>query len=245
MPRKGIRKMKTTIAIAALTGALLAGCASATGEPTSAAASTSTAAVTESACVALGGTVGPDQTCHAQSESAGYTIDIRFPVDYPDQRAIADFLKQQRDDFIEWVAPMPPTAYRGGLNIVADSYQSGTLGTKSLVFDIGRDAGVHPVTSYQAFNYDIGKDAPITFETLFKPGTKPLEVLNPIVQRELDKRGATGFVSLEELGATAYQNFAITDDAVIFFFDQDGLLPHEIGPLEVEVPRTELESLLA
>jgi hypothetical protein len=32
---------------------------------------------------------------------------------------------------------------------------------------------------------------------------------------------------------------------VIFFFDQDGLLPHEDGPLEVSVPRTELAPLLA
>jgi hypothetical protein len=43
----------------------------------------------------------------------------------------------------------------------------------------------------------------------------------------------------------AYQNFAIADDAVIFFFNQDGLLPHEDGPLEVDVPRTDIASLLA
>ena len=70
-------------------------------------------------------------------------------------------------------------------------------------------------------------------------------MLNPIVQRELDKRGPTGSLSLDDLGATAYQDFAITDDAVIFFFNQDGLLPHEKGPLTVEVPRTELATLLA
>jgi hypothetical protein len=42
-----------------------------------------------------------------------------------------------------------------------------------------------------------------------------------------------------------YQNFAITDDAVIFFFNQDGLLSHVDGPLTVKVPRTELAALLA
>jgi hypothetical protein len=61
----------------------------------------------------------------------------------------------------------------------------------------------------------------------------------------LDKRGATGSLSLNDLGAKAYQSFAITDDVVIFFFNQDGLLPHENGPLEVDVARAELAPLLA
>jgi hypothetical protein len=43
----------------------------------------------------------------------------------------------------------------------------------------------------------------------------------------------------------AYQNFASTDDAVIFFFNQDGLLPHTEGSLEVTVPRTDIAALLA
>lgn len=142
---------------------------------------------------------------------------------------------------------MPPRSFPYEFHIIGHSYRSGTSssGTQSLVLVIGTDIGVHPVTTYKAFNYDLGKHAPITYETLFQPGTKPLEVLNPIIQRELDTRGATGLVSLDELGAKAYRNFAITDDTVIFFFDQGGLEPHESGPLEVDVPRTELASLLA
>jgi hypothetical protein len=65
------------------------------------------------------------------------------------------------------------------------------------------------------------------------------------VQREVDKHGGPGALSLTDLGVDAYQNFAITDDAVIFFFNQDGLLPHQDGPLEVSVPRTELVSMMA
>jgi hypothetical protein len=30
----------------------------------------------------------------------------------------------------------------------------------------------------------------------------------------------------------------------LFFFDQDGLLPHEEGPLQVTVPRSELAPIL-
>jgi hypothetical protein len=207
---------------------------------------TSTAAA-ESACQAIGGIVGPDQTCHSHTDNARYKLDFSFPVDYPDQAALAGFLTQRRDDFIDWVSDMRPTSVPGELDVIGDGYRSGASasGTKSLVLTIGNQAGVHPVTSYKAFNYNLGAGVPITFETLFRPGTQPREVLDPIVQRALDKRGATGNLTLDDLGANAYENFAITDDAVIFFFDQDGLLPHERGPLTVDVPRTELAALLA
>lgn len=47
------------------------------------------------------------------------------------------------------------------------------------------------------------------------------------------------------LGAKMYQNFAVTDEAVIFFIEQGQWLPDAAGPVEVSVPRTEIESMLA
>jgi hypothetical protein len=218
--------------------------------PTPAAASASSgppAADPQSACGGLGGTVGPDQSCHVHNATPSYTLDFRFPVDYPDQQALTDSLTQRRDGFVNWVAQRPSRSFPYEMDIVGNAYHSGTpaSGTQSLVFDIGTDTGVHPVTTYQAFNYDLGKHAPISFDTLFKPGTNPLQILNPIVQRQLDKHGARVGLPMNDLGVDVYRNFAITDDAVIFFFNQDGLLPHEAGPLQVDVPRTDIASLLA
>jgi hypothetical protein len=82
--------------IAVLTSVMLAGFSSST-------------AGAQSACGALGGTVGPDQTCHAHIENDTYTVDFRFPVDYPDQGAMTDVLTQRRDDFIDWITRMPNT----------------------------------------------------------------------------------------------------------------------------------------
>jgi hypothetical protein len=203
----------------------------------------------QSACADLGGTGEPDQSCRLHSATTSYTLDFRFPVDYPDQQALTAFLTQRRDGFVNWVGQHRANgrSFPYELDIVGKAYRSGTpaTGTQSQVFDIGDDTGVHPVTTYQAFNYDLAKHAPITFETLFTSGTNPLRVLNPIVQGELDKHGAGIGQPMNDLDVDAYQNFAITDDAVIFFFNQDGLLPHEAGRLQVQVPRTEIESLLA
>ena len=51
--------------------------------------------------------------------------------------------------------------------------------------------------------------------------------------------------SLGGLDVNTYQNFAITDEAVIFYFGEGQV--GEVGgpPLEVPVPRTELAALLA
>jgi putative hemolysin len=105
--------MKTkTVVVAAWSAVMLTGCASSTGSPAahnapaSPATATSTT-VAQSPCVAIGGTVDPDQTCHLDSDNARFKADFQFPVDYPDQQALTDFLTQRRDAFVDWVADGP------------------------------------------------------------------------------------------------------------------------------------------
>lgn len=182
------------------------------------------------------------------SATAAYTISMRFPTDYPDQEAVVDFLTQRRTDFIDWVdkagqgRTMPAM-----LDVTGKAYQSGDehSGTRSLVLSLGEDTGVHPVATYKAFNYSLAAHAPITFDTLFKPGTNPIAVLKPFVAQAALARDRKAGKAVDDLTANSYQQFAITDDAIIFFFNQDGLLPHEMGPLEVTIPRSALVSILA
>jgi hypothetical protein len=245
------RTTLVALASAAVIGGI-AGCgtsstpvATTSASPT-ATTSASAASPSAPACADIGGTVvQPDHICRVDSETSHYKLDFEVPFDYPDRPALTDYVKERRDGFIEWVASLQgKSAY--ALHIIGDSYQSGTpeSGTRSVVLTIGTDGGVHPVTSYKAFNYDLNKKTPITFDTLFKPGSEPLAVLNPIVQRAFAKRGESP-VPTSELDAGVYQNFAITDNGVTFFFNQGGPLPHESGPVSVEVPRADIESLLA
>jgi hypothetical protein len=208
------------------------------------------AAGAQSACADLGGTVDASQICHAHTAGRGYEATFTFPVGYPDQQALTAYLTQRRQDFISFAEEKPPRDYRYVLDAKADAYHSGTpsSGTESLVFEEYSDSGgAHPVTGFYAFNYDLAKGAPTTFDTLFKPDTNPVEALDPIVQREMDKHweGYGGPAHANTLGDKAYQDFAITDDAVIFFIGQGMWLPEVAGPQDVSVRRSELTSILA
>jgi hypothetical protein len=205
----------------------------------------------QSACAELGGTVGPDEICQVHSSTASCKIDFSFPVDYPDQQPVTDYLTQQRDGEIRVsqlsAAQNLPALYH--LSAQGQTYRSGTpaSGTESLVLRMDQDAKPYPVAWYKAFDYDLSRGAPITFDTLFKPDTNPLDIVYPAVQRAAQKRlgSATPPTLNGGLDVVNYQNFAITDDAVIFFFGQGQMLSHDQGEFQVSVPRTELASVLA
>jgi hypothetical protein len=208
------------------------------------------AASAQSACVDLGGTVGQDQICRVHAANSTYTLDMSFPNDYPDQAPLTAYLTQARDGFVN-VAEMPGSynlPYQ--LDAKGTGYRSGspTGETRSVVFTMWQNVGgVHPQTYYQAFNWDLAKQAPITFDTLFKPGTEPLDVIYPEVNRYLQKEQGMidSIPPTEGLDPTKYQNFALTDDSIIFFFSQGEMFAESAGPVEVKVPRASVAPLLA
>lgn len=226
--------------------ALASGChtSSSSGTPSS-----SAPVSPDSSCSQLGGAVGVGDFCEIRNETTTYKFAVRFPIGYPDPQAVADYVKRTRTDFMDWIGAYsgPPRSYPFELDMTGAAFRSGDgeQGTRSLVFTVGNNTGVHPVATYKAFNYSLVEHAPITFETLFKPGSNPLSVLNPIVGTVILKRDPTATEAANDLTADSYQQFAITDDTIVFYFNQDGLLPHEDGPLQVAVPRSEVAPMLS
>jgi hypothetical protein len=200
--------------------------------------------------VAVAGAVGcgpaaADAEYHEHSETADYTIDITYPTDYPDMKSVSDFVSADRADFLDWVARFghdaPVRQYM--YDVDAKSYSSTQHATTSLVLTLDNDTGIahqgHPDTSFETFTYDLTKQAPITIDTLFKPGTDVVSVLGPKVQAKYDRPTFT-------LSPSDFRNFALTDDSVIFFFGEGAVLPGDnTGPRQISVPRSELAPLLA
>jgi hypothetical protein len=198
-------------------------------------------AAAQSACADLGGTAGGDHVCHVTSAGSNYTIAFDFPDDYPDQQPVADYLNKERAGFVQF-AQLPASQRYGhpyAMLARGSTYRSAISGTQTLLLRMGQDADPHPLGWFKAFNYNLNTHAPVTLDTLFKPGTDPLAVLN---QTLVSRYGQPVHGALT---ADDYKNFAITDDAVIFYFDQGQILGHERGEFEMSVPRSELAPVLA
>lgn len=213
----------------------------------------STVAVASAAppkCADFSGVLDGDQMCRIAATDPAYTLDVTYPVDFPDQQNVADYIKQTRDGFLN-VAKMPgPRDMPYQLDTVATEYNSAVppRGTQTVVFKTFQDVGgAHPQTFYKSFNWDQGMRKPITIGNLFREGTEPFPVIAPIVAAELEKQSgqAVAIAPAVGLDPTNYENFAITNDSLIFFFSQGEMLPESAGALEVTVPRAPIDAMIA
>lgn len=231
--------MRVVAAIAAMVVVALIGCAPASAAPP------------VPGCGDFGATSDAAQTCRLHAEATDFSVDMTFPGDYADPQPMLGYLAGQRDEFLGYVQSSRPQSRPAlyQLAITSAVFRSGppASGTQSVVLWAAQDVGAHPVTSVKTFTYDLGRHRPVTFDTLFTPGSAPLDVVYPAVRQQLQQSmGAQALPQLRGgLDPATYQNFAITDQAVIFYFGQNQLLGQNEGPLQAAVPRNELAPLLA
>ena len=190
------------------------------------------------------------QTCQIRATDPAYTLSIDYPTDYPDQVGVVDYVKQTRDGFLN-VAKMPgPRDMPYELDTTATEYGSALppRGSQSVVFKTYQGVGgAHPSTFYKSFNWDQTYRKPITIDNFFREGTVPFPVILPLVQAEVNKQLGQPVEIPPAVGLdpSRYENFAITNEAIIFFFDQGELLPEAAGALEVSVPRGPIDAMIA
>ena len=206
------------------------------------------AAAEPPSCASLGGTVDAAQLCHVQASGPTYTLNMTFPADYPDEQALTDYITQNRDGFVNVAQSSRGRDQPYQMEATAEQHSAGQPphNTRSVVLKFFQDlGGTQPSTWYKAFNYNLGTKQPITFDNLFVPGTTPLDSIFPIVQRDLQRQNALGAAILPSTGLdpSRYQNFAITDDQLIFYFAPGQMLPAFAGPVQAQVPRNAVPPL--
>ncbi|MEE6175972.1 esterase [Mycobacterium sp. 050134] len=198
-------------------------------------------------CVSLDGTVDAGQLCHVQATGPTYTLSMTFPADYPDEQALTDYITQNRDGFVSVAQSSGSRDQPYQMEATTEQHSSGQPphNTRSVVLKFFQDLGAHPSTWYKTFNYNLGAKQPITFDTLFPPNTTPLDSVFPAVQRDLARQNPVGAAILPSTGRdpSHYQNFAITDDQLIFYFAPGEMLPAFAGPVQASVPRNAIPPL--
>ncbi|MCW2512511.1 MAG: hypothetical protein JWR11_1553 [Mycobacterium sp.] len=201
-------------------------------------------------CTDLGGVVDASQICQITATDPGYSMTISYPVGYPDVQAVFDYVKQTRDGFLN-VAKMPDSrAMPYELDTTETEFNStvSPRSTQSVVFKTYQGVGgAHPTTFYKSFNWDQGLRRPITIDNLFREGTAPFPIIFPLVQAEVDKQLGQQVAIDPSVGLdpTKYENFAITNDQLIFFFSQGDVLPEAAGALQVAIPRGPVDAMIA
>src|ERR1051325_11623332 len=91
-----------------------------------------------------GGNTGT--TCEIQLADAGYNVNISIPLDYPDQKSIADYITQTRDGFLNVAKSGAPRDTPYELNITSTNYGSAIppRGTQAVVFKVYAKIGAAP-----------------------------------------------------------------------------------------------------
>jgi Protein of unknown function (DUF3298) len=206
------------------------------------------AAAAPPACASLGGSVDAGQMCHVRATGPMYMVNMTFPADYPDEQALTDYIAQNRDGFINVAQSSGSRDQPYQLEATTDQHGSGQPphNSRSVVLKLFQDVGgSHSSIWYKAFNYNLGTNQPITFDNLFAPGTTPLDSIFPIVQRDLERQTPLGAAILPSTGLdpSHYQNFAITDDQLIFYFAPGEMLPAFAGAVQAQVPRNAIPPL--
>lgn len=239
-----------------------------------------------------GGNTG--STCEIQLADPGYSVDISIPLDYPDQKAVADYIAQTRDAFLNTAKSNAPRDAPYSLSIKPTEYSSAIppRGTQAVVFTVVQNVGgTQPQTTYKAFNWDQAYRKAIIYtaapddkeQTPLWRVDDPLKTVAPIVQAELQQQLAppppvapptppavpgqpttTTPTTTTTTSTTPpppppplpiapaalynpanYQNFAVINDGVVFFFDQGALLPASFGAPQVLVPRSAIDPMIA
>jgi hypothetical protein len=229
-----------------------------------------------------GGNTG--STCEIQLSDPAYRVDISIPLDFPDQKSVADYMSQTRDAFVNVAKSGAAGATPSVLTIKPTKYNSAIppRGTQAVVFKVTQNTGgTQPKTTWKSFNWDqtYRKEIVWTAAPDDKENTPlwrvddPLKTVAPIVQAELQKQLAPPppvapppapgepaaasptppppppaplpIVTSALYNPANYQNFAVVNDGVIFFFDQGVVLPDSYGALQVLAPRSGIDPMIA
>ncbi|MBF9351700.1 immunogenic protein MPB64 [Mycobacteroides chelonae] len=226
-------------------------------------------------------------TCEIRLSDPGYSVDITIPLNYPEQKPIAEYVAKTRDAFLNTAKSNTARSTPYQLSIKPTAYTSAIppRGTQTVVFKIYQNTG-SAQTTFKAYNWDQSYRKPILYTVAQDDKDSaplwrvddPLKTVAPIVQAQLQQQLAPPPVATPTPTTTSgqpttttsatstttpppppplpfspaslynpsnYQNFAVLNDGVMFFFDQGAILPDSYGALQVLVPRSAIDPMIA
>ena len=173
-------------------------------------------------------------------------------------QAVFDWVKQTRDGFVNVAKSPDARTMPYQLEVTPTEYNSAVppRGTQSVVFKVYQDVGgitaadllqgvqlgSDPALAHRARHRRSGEDA-----AAVPAGRQPLADHLPAGEAELEKQMGTkpAISPAVGLNPATYENFAIQNDTLVFFFGQGAILPESAGALSVTIPRAPVDRMIA
>jgi hypothetical protein len=188
---------------------------------------------------------------------AGVEVNINYPLDLADggvmEQNIDAYLEILRFDFLRDFADFGLVDSAGNpwsLNVDYETFNH-SPDVLSLKFTIAEyTGGAHGNLVFETFIFDLAENRVLELADLFQPGVDPLATIAPLVHdlalAEMTDMSdpdwiATGTAPLPE----NYQSFALTADALVFFFPPYQLAAYAAGPQTISLPLSDLADVLA
>ncbi len=110
--------------------------------------------------------------------------------------------------------------------------------------------GAHGMTTFQSFVFDLANEKVLTLADLFQPGIDPLAVIAPVAQQvvteQLSEMTDADWIAQGTAPDPAnYQDWVVTPDALVFFFEPYQVVAYAAGPQTVRIPWSALDGLAA
>ncbi len=217
-------------------------------------AAAGSAAAQDDPCYQKGGTFDTEQQrCVINT---GIIIDIKYPleaVQYPFvEQTVDEFLNGIRAEYVNSFANMEPTAWSPGpwgLNIDYEIFQF-SPDVLSIKFNIGDyTGGAHGNLFFQTYTFDLAQNSVLALSDLFQPGADVLGTIAPIVQQDLAAQlgdmADTQWIQDGTSTLDAYASFAVTPEALVFYFPPYQVAAYAVGPQTVSIPLTQLSGILS
>ncbi len=208
----------------------------------------------QTACEGLWGDWNADtQKCEAHTT---YEIDIEYPVEYAAYDfitgPITDLINTQRDEilgarpYVE--SPLDP-APGYGLDLSYESFAHSDSVVSLLYTIFANTGGAHPNTYFQTYTFDLNAGTQMFFGDLFPDTDAALNVIAPIAQAQLtEKFGDAADAAWITQGAgpelANYEDFVLTEDSVVFYFEPYQVAAYVFGSSQVEIPLAELADVM-
>lgn len=124
--------------------------------------------------------------------------------------------------------------------------QIGDLWSFKFDFDFYSDGAAHPGLNSITLNYDLAQGKELALSDLFLPNSDYLGAISKYCVAELSKQSFfdTPFAEGAKPTPENYRNWNITPDGLMITFDEYQVAPYAAGPQNVNIPYSELKSLI-